>query len=152
MDWEDLALCGGAEGGEATEFFKHLECQRKVVGWVFKTNDPFIMNFGVFNGTSLYEDPPEGDAEIDTMKPAITLIVGLVASVLALLSVLLDTLGADHGMAFDMSTGAAAMLGVCITSAHSETELIEIVGGCFILDAFFCVAHEYVGNRELVCS
>lgn len=81
---------------------------------MFKTNDPFITNFGIFNGTSLYENRPKGDVEIDTIKPAVTLIVGLVASVLALLSVLLDTFGAGHGMAFDMSTGAAAMLGVCI--------------------------------------
>lgn len=108
-----LALCAGAEGGTATEFFRHFECVRKPVGWVFRTDDPFITNFGTFNGSSAVNSNREL-IQIETIKPGVMLVIGLVLSILALLASLLDILkfsGRRSGSG--ISTAAIALLGVC---------------------------------------
>jgi hypothetical protein len=40
-----LSLCGGCVGGTEDPEYIFLQCERKPVGWRFRTDDPFIVNF-----------------------------------------------------------------------------------------------------------
>jgi hypothetical protein len=76
-----LSICGGyVEGGEDGEWFT-LECHRKLAGFKFRTDDPWIMNFGRYNDTNPVLGIPL--QTINTALPFATLIIGLVLTIIA---------------------------------------------------------------------
>jgi len=76
-----LSLCGGFVGGTEDPVNFYLECERKVAGWRFRTDDPFIVNF-----LSIDDRFPVNSTvplETFTTAPAFgTLAIGIAFSVL----------------------------------------------------------------------
>lgn len=105
-------------GGEATPLYKHLECQSKRLGWTFRTDDPFIVNFGAQNGTRPLASDDIELVKVETVTPVATLLVGLICSVLAFLILVADMCDAGNRWDFDIPTGSAALLGVSCSSLH----------------------------------
>ncbi|KAH6718889.1 hypothetical protein BKA61DRAFT_731415 [Leptodontidium sp. MPI-SDFR-AT-0119] len=77
-----LSICAGYVGGSPTPLNVFLECESKPAGYTFRTDDPFILNFQrnctQFPVVSIPLDVIHTDA------PFVTLVLGIVFSILAL--------------------------------------------------------------------
>lgn len=98
-----LSLCGGYafSDGEAVEP-RQLACQAKEAGWIFKGNDPFIVNFQAVHGDG--QDvlpvilPTVLPTELHTRTPFALLVSGIAFTVIATVFAVSEGVGFEHDM------------------------------------------------------
>lgn len=99
-------------GGTETTSYTHLSCQSKKLGWEFRSNDRFIVNFGAANGSRPVDTDNVEPVKVQTITPAATLVVGLVCSIMGLMLLVTDICGVTHGWELEIASGTAVLLGV----------------------------------------
>jgi len=88
-----LSLCAGWMGTDGEEpMYVNLECAAKPLGWTFRTDDSFIVNYGAANGSFPVVIPNEIQ-ELHTKIPASLLIIGMVVSSVSISAFGCDRLG-----------------------------------------------------------
>jgi len=86
-----LSLCAGwAATAAADNDFNSLDCITKPLGWTFRTDDPFIVNYGSANGSYPVVTSGVKVEELSTQAPAVTLVLGLIFSSLAVVAFVYD--------------------------------------------------------------
>ncbi|KAL5344293.1 hypothetical protein ACLOAV_010722 [Pseudogymnoascus australis] len=79
-----LAICAGYMGSNgASEVFEQKDCERRPLGWTFRSNDPFIVHWGETNGSRPVNMTSVIKQGVKTAEPVGLLVAGLVVTVLA---------------------------------------------------------------------
>ena len=120
-----LSLCGGYgySDGETVEP-RLLECEPKEAGWIFKGNDPFIVNF-----QSVYSDgqddipvivPIDLPPELHTRAPFAMLVSGIAISLFATLFAIKEGVGFKHHILVRGYHGSLCLIAVCFRCSVRE--------------------------------
>lgn len=113
-----LSLCGGYafSDGKAVET-RHLACEAKEAGWIFKGNDPFIVNFQAVHGDG-QDDlpvilPTVLPTELHTRTPFALLVSGIAFTVIATVFAVSEGVGFEHYILVRDYQGCLSLIGVC---------------------------------------
>lgn len=86
-----LAICAGYMGSNgASEVFEQKDCERRPLGWTFRSNDPFIVHWGETNGSRPVNMTSVIKQGVKTAEPVGLLVAGLVVTVLAAVGILVE--------------------------------------------------------------
>lgn len=123
-----LSLCGGYafSDGETVEP-RHLACEAKEPGWIFKGNDPFIVDFQAAHGDG-QDDlpvilPTVLPTELHTRAPFALLVSGLTFTVIATVFAVSEGVGFKHCVLIRDHQGCLCLIGVCLIGIGDRARL-----------------------------
>jgi hypothetical protein len=131
-----LSLCAGYLTVEENLGISHLACEEKTAGWTFTTDDPFIVNWAVVNGTQFpvaqWGGPP---VQIHTLAPIVTLVIGISFLAFAITVCIYEMCIRSPTIVPRFGAGLLAVNGSC-WAGSKRTELTLADGfhlpGCFL--------------------
>jgi len=121
-----LSLCAGWKGvAGARHTYNHVECVSKPLGWTFSSDDPFITNYGV-KASKLPVVTNDLESErLQTKGPAASLLLGLVLTILAVLTFALELLGLGTWMDMNIARVSTVLMAVCILHFCREAQSLS---------------------------
>lgn len=91
FDIHYLAICAGYMGSNgASEVSEQKDCERRPLGWTFRSDDPFIVHWGEINGSRPVNMTGVIKQGVKTAEPVRLLVAGLVVTVLAAVGILVE--------------------------------------------------------------